>query len=228
MPKKPFLNDIIKSTFIPSVIYFSLSLFVITGGLFELPMLVYICKPLLMPVLGLTFLFGEKIRNKKLFYSIAFALLFAFFGDVFLMFGSNFFILGLLSFLITHLIYILIFCKGLVVIIDSKFIIVLAVFALFYLFLIQFLFSYLNELLIPVCIYGLALVLMGFGAFLRPPNLGYRDVLFGASLFILSDSILALNQFIYNSSLKSAQVFVILLYVLAQYFIVKGLLKKAA
>jgi uncharacterized membrane protein YhhN len=110
---------------------------------------------------------------------------------------------------------------------NFKFIAVLIGFILFYLLLIQLLFSYLNALLIPVCVYGLALVLIGFGAYLRNPGLGYISVLFGALLFILSDSILAINHFIYSSSLTNAHLFVILFYVLAQYFIVKGLLKKS-
>ena len=180
-----------------------------------------------MPVLGVILWFNKNKINQSLFYSIAVALLFAFFGDVFLIFESDLFLFGLLSFLITHVIYILIFYKGLELKMNLKFITVLIGFILFYFLLIQLLFSYLNELLIPVCIYGLALILMGFGAFLRTPNLGYKSVLFGSLLFILSDSILAINQFIYNSSLQKAQVFVILLYVLAQYFIVQGLLKKS-
>ena len=191
-------------------------------------MLIYVCKPLLMPVLGVILWFNKNKINQSLFYSIAVALLFAFFGDVFLIFESDLFLFGLLSFLITHVIYILIFYKGLVIKMNLKFITILIGFILFYFLLIQLLFSYLNELLIPVCIYGLALVLMGVGAFLRAPALGYRSVLFGALLFILSDSILAINQFIYSSSLKNAHLFVILFYVLAQYFIVKGLLKKSA
>ena len=179
-----------------------------------------------MPILGLILLSNKNNLKKTRFYLIALALLFAFFGDVFLIFNSNFFLQGLLSFLITHVIYILIFYNNLEFKKNFKFIFVLFVFVAYYLLLIQFLSSYLDVLLIPVCIYGLSLVVMGFGAFLRTPKYGYGSVFVGALFFIFSDSILAVNQFVYDSNLKLAQVFVIILYVMAQYFIVKGLLEK--
>ena len=196
------------------------------GGWLEIPLFIYVCKPLLMPTLGLVLFFNKNKIKKTRFYLLILALLFSFFGDVFLIFNTNFFLQGLLSFLITHLIYILIFYKNVELKINFKFIFVLFVFLAYYLFLIQLLSSYLDLLLFPVCVYGASLVIMGFGAFLRIPKHGYRSVLLGTLLFIFSDSILAVNHFMFDSNLKLAQVFVILLYVMAQYFIVKGLLEK--
>ena len=81
-------------------------------------------------------------------------------------------------------------------------------------------------MLIPVFVYGAVITLMGIFATLRKTNKNsYVLVLFGAILFICSDTLIAFNKFIFNSDLFYAQAYIMILYVLAQYFIIRGLSK---
>ena len=53
----------------------------------------------------------------------------------------------------------------------------------------------------------------------------YLLVLFGACFFIVSDALIAINKFLYQGELYLAQPNIMILYVMAQYFIVVGLIK---
>jgi len=79
---------------------------------------------------------------------------------------------------------------------------------------------------IPVLVYGAVVCLMGFTSTMRNSNqLSYYLVFIGASLFVASDSLIAINKFLFSSSLFLAQPCIMILYVAAQYFIVRGLIK---
>ena len=209
------------------IAYFLSALAVVLGGLLEIESLTIVFKPLLMPFLGL-FFFHSVNPNYNSTKLILLALCFAFFGDVALMFSSDYFILGILFFLITHVFYALVFMKE----IDQKLIdlnpsqiFVILLFLVLYVLLMMLLWTSLNDLKVPVCLYGLVLILMGVLSYFRKQKKGYYTVFFGACLFIVSDSILAINHFLYESSILWAQALVILFYVLAQYLIVCGLVK---
>jgi len=67
---------------------------------------------------------------------------------------------------------------------------------------------------------------MGYSATMRNVSLlSYLLVLFGAYLFIISDSLIAINKFIFSSELIFAQPIIMLLYIAGQYFIVRGIIK---
>ncbi|MCW3091000.1 MAG: hypothetical protein JWP81_2069 [Ferruginibacter sp.] len=185
-----------------------------------------IVKPLLMPALGLV-LFNSPGRrdSKKL---IAAGLLFSWLGDVFLLFESHrliFFILGLASFLITHICYIIHFLA-----IRSQAPSLLKKQPLYILLIIGYgaglvllLYNDLGPLKIPVIMYATvicSMLLCSIHIYSKvnfPGNLYYVT---GALLFVMSDSILAVNKFYHSITL--AGVWLMLSYCAAQFFIIKG------
>lgn len=186
----------------------------------------YFTKPLLVPLLILYFvtnLGGEKSPLKKW---IIMALLFSWIGDVLLMFEQRdpiFFILGLASFLVAHIFYIIFFStiKILNGIKTCYLILVLAI--AYYISMMMLLRpSGLDELGWPVRIYGAVILFMLFYAMhmIYIGKVAGNNMIAGAVLFVVSDSLLAINKFYY--SLSYAGVVIMLTYALAQFFIVRG------
>ena len=76
---------------------------------------------------------------------------------------------------------------------------------------------------IPVIIYALAISAMGVMAvnrFGRVNSLSYELIFYGSLLFVLSDSILAIDRFVYGFKLSG--VIVMASYMAAQYLITMG------
>lgn len=211
-----------------SVVFFIIVLFeLFTGSSESMKIIHYFAKPAI--VISLIFLFvvtsnplHKSLRNLSLL-----ALLFSVLGDILLMFveySAHFFTLGLVAFLTAHIMYVLVFLKHR----NKKatpigFIILLLLYAvgLFY-----FLHDNLGAMLIPVILYMLVILSMSTTAFLRKDQvstLSYKLVFIGAVLFMISDSILALNKF--YQPLAWSNISIMLTYALAQYFIVIGILK---
>jgi uncharacterized membrane protein YhhN len=180
---------------------------------------VYLLKPLLMPTLAYFYFNSSKIKDRKIDLKYIFCLFFCFLGDVFLMFDKPiFFILGLGSFLIGQLIYCLIFYK------TSSLKITKAVSFLIYgLLFYLVLYSHLDGVLkIAVLVYASAISAMWA---LSYNQIYFNKVLFiGASLFVFSDSIIALNKFLI--SVPFSGVLVMSTYGLGQLLICKGLLEQ--
>ena len=66
---------------------------------------------------------------------------------------------------------------------------------------------------------------MGVSAVLRYRSVSFNSyikTLFGAFLFIISDTLIALDKFLYNENLTYASVFIMTLYIAGQYLIIKG------
>jgi uncharacterized membrane protein YhhN len=181
-------------------------------------------KPLIIPSLALYFFFSIKQRN-KLVLVLFIALLFSWIGDVLLMFEAVkpiYFILGLISFLLAHITYTFIFnsssqgFKPKIFTYSTGFLIVI-----FGALMVLLMWTGLGELKIPVVIYTLIIMVMGISALFRKA-VGASMVLIGAMLFITSDSLLALNKF--YQAFSGADFWVMLTYILAQYFIVSGMI----
>lgn len=187
----------------------------------------FISKPLLVVSLLFYFIKKSKHLSKSIRKRTVFALIFSLIGDILLLFvfkSKAFFIAGLVAFLIAHIMYCLVFLKHRN---KSKkpygFMAILIVYALG---LFWFLKSGLNDLLIPVILYMLALLTMATFAFLRKVGvnkLSYNLVLLGALTFIISDSLLALNKF--YTAVPLADFSIMFTYALAQLLIVIGLLQ---
>ena len=181
-----------------------------------------ISKPLIIPALAAFYISGSKSRNKL----YVLALIFSFLGDVLLLDKSNLFLFGIAAFLMTQLLYIAIFSKGLGKSTLAQKFSALFPFSLFFIILISILRPGLNDFLIPVVIYGLAISVFGSVSLLKYlviKNGASLLLLIGAILFILSDSLIALNKFHEPRAFYS--VTIMLTYIAAQYLISLFMLK---
>ena len=207
-----------------SIVFLIVSFFEIYGTIIQSELLEFICKPLITVLLAVLYLFSVK-KPSFLFIS---ALFFSFWGDVLLLFPEKYFVFGLVSFLLTHLLYIRII-KGFLPKIKVTTFIKSALPFVFYFGGIVFLTkNNLKELLIPVIVYGL--VISAFGTFSLVNYIKNKAtenlwLLVGALIFILSDSIIAINKFYLNTiDLGSL---IMITYIVAQYMICKAMIAKS-
>ncbi|MHA8060287.1 lysoplasmalogenase [Aquirufa beregesia] len=186
----------------------------------------YVAKPALMLLL-MAYVFVSKDVERK--PTILLALFFAWLGDVFLMIpGSNplFFQLGLGGFLIMQWIYIDMFRKQINKVLSPVNGVTIVV-AIYVLGLLSLLLPQMNlALAIPVVIYAISLGTMLWFALQRKSSVSlwnYQWILGGAILFVLSDSLLAINKFYY--SFPGNSFWVMSTYILAQLLLTQGLVK---
>jgi len=188
----------------------------------------FVTKPLLMTFLFLYVQSHIDLSNKS---NILFALFFAWLGDVFLLIpGDNalFFQLGLGAFLIMQIAYIRLFFKqtSYLTFVSLKYLALTILPVVLYVVLfLNFLIPYLvEELILPIILYALALGSMMYFSLQRFRSASFNNfclVLMGALLFVISDSLLALAKFYY--SFPGNSFFVMLTYILSQFFLIKGL-----
>jgi uncharacterized membrane protein YhhN len=194
------------------------------------PWLEYISKPLI--VLSLIFYVlqsskGLSIPFKKLILT---ALLFSWFGDIFLLFTDTkptFFLYGLIAFLISHLFYIIAFTKTahkpLDIPLYKRHPWTLLIPYGYAAYVYAELKSDLDEMSIPVLIYVVVISTMlavAMNRYGKVSTASYFWVLCGAVLFVASDSILAINKF--HHTIEYSRYLIMLTYMLAQYSIVRG------
>lgn len=200
------------------------------GVAFHWLIVIAVAKPCIM--LSLIGYYAEGSSKRSSAFILA--LLFCWTGDVLLLFQAKeemFFIFGLVAFLIAHALYIVAYRQ--LQWPDRKhelmptqkmrfsFPIVLAGTGL-----IVVLFPILGDLQIPVLVYALVLMLMVMTALFRygrTPILSFWMIFTGASLFMISDSLLAINKF--YAPIPYGGFFVMLTYCAAQYLIVEGTLR---
>lgn len=197
--------------------------------------MVWLTKPLLMPILLILFLSQGRQNppKERLFFTLA--LLFSLAGDVFLMFKrEDLFVFGLASFLIGHLSYIFSFWGRIK---DARIsagnaLLTAVPFIAFVLGFLWFLYPYVHAdpknapLFIPVAVYASVIALMGFTSVLRKKGVspqGFGLVFAGAVLFIVSDSCIAINKFV--EPLSQPGLVIMATYGLAQYLMTLGTLK---
>ncbi|MFI0491411.1 lysoplasmalogenase [Flavobacterium sp.] len=214
------------------MVFSAVYLLIILSGREEIA---WFLKPFLLPFLLFLVYTFDNFPTKKI---LLFALTFSWFGDVILLFsesGKLYFIFGLIAFLISHVIYIILFNKQLKpnkFKLSFLFLIGIGVVLLYLLVLLSLLSPHLGDLKLPVIIYATVISTMLLFAFKgslhwqKPAN---SYILFGAIIFVSSDSILAINKF--YSALPNASFWIMLTYLAAQFLIVSGVLllnKKAA
>jgi len=187
------------------LVFLILCLINLSAEFFHHRWLIYLSKPLLVSILAVYFHLNTPSNSFSRYLLLGF--IFSVVGDSLLMFTENssggqlFFILGLSSFLIAHLMYFIgftIFPKREKGILYQK-----PWFFLFFLFYlvgnILFLWPHLPEIInIAVVFYCICIVAMATAAF----NLWNRVersiliwLLLGVILFVISDSLIALNKF---------------------------------
>lgn len=202
------------------------------GNLFSLPILSNLTKVLLMPALVLMLFFSQSDRNTNLFMSMVAALFFSWLGDIFLIYQTvtdSFFLLGLGSFLFAHICYIISFRMARMEplgILKFRYQVLVMVILLLYITVLLMKIGFgLGSYLIPVIIYAVAISTMLFLSFIRLKSTTGRSfilVFTGAILFVLSDSLIAINKF--ATPIVSAGVWIMLTYGAAQYLIIRGLI----
>lgn len=175
----------------------------------------FFSKTLLLPVLILIYISGTKTAKLQLDKFFLTGLILSFFGDLFLLFKWGF-LPGLGSFLLAHLFYIISFKKKPQHRISEFWPIILSVYAAI---LLVFLFPYLKEMKIPVSIYAIVICTMMYNA-LKTHN---KNLITGALLFVISDTLLSVNLFVKETVFLN--ILVMITYVFAQLFLIKGILK---
>ncbi|WP_457616216.1 lysoplasmalogenase [Lutibacter sp.] len=209
---------------IVSFIFLLVSVLDIAGIIFHIPYLIFIFKPFIL--LSLLLLYHVSVSEKNNWYVRA--LLFSFLGDAFLVYeGSFFFNLGLLSFLIAHLLFIKIVVSD----IPKSDIKVKAIsfipFIITFSVLLYTLKDVLNEMLLPVTVYGVVISLFGAISLLNYITSKTTKSLFmllGALFFITSDSILAINKFYVSKEIFKSVIMIT--YIIAQYLIYRSMVQK--
>ncbi|MDT0553968.1 lysoplasmalogenase [Urechidicola vernalis] len=194
-----------------------ISLLHLTGFIIENDALRHVTKPFILIFLGLYYWSSVVVKRKL--YLIA--LFFSFLGDVLLISISELsFMLGLGAFLLSHLFYISLILRSIRKSSFSDKMMAAIPFVLLFSGLIYLLKDNLGGLLVPVVLYGLVISLFGTTALLNynlEKSKPSKELLIGAILFIVSDSILAINKFFSASELMAISVMIT--YILAQYVI---------
>ena len=154
---------------------------------------IYIFKPLTMVFVLLIATLGQAALPFYK-YMIIIGLFFSLAGDVFLMLPSDRFVAGLVAFLIAHLFYIAAFASEISTLIWWP----LIPFVIYGIAIYIILASSLGKLKLPVLIYVAVILIMAWLAWERWSQTGQSGALLasiGAVLFIISDTILAMDRF---------------------------------
>lgn len=157
--------------------------------------LLYTCKPLTMLAIISIVFTGNVNQSSNYRNAILVGLVFSMAGDILLMLPIDMFKAGLVSFLIAHLIYIAGFMSGRP---RQQRWLTLIPWGIYGILIYLVLAPYLGVLKIPVGIYVIVILVMGWQA--RERWLFFRDkatiiALAGAIFFIISDSFHALHRF---------------------------------
>lgn len=187
---------------------------------YGLQIMIYVFKPLTMVFIAAVALTG--IRRSPLFYGfcVLLGLLFSLIGDVLLMLPSDLFIQGLVSFLIAHLFYILAFSRGVDLRLKN---LSWVPFLIFGVLIYGFMLPSLKEMAVPVLVYMLVILIMGWRAYERWSQRKTREAmsaLIGAIFFIVSDTALGINRFRWPFELST--LVVLGTYFPAQWFIARS------
>ena len=176
----------------------------------------FFTKTLLLPMLTLIYLTEAKSKISQLNKTFIAGLIFSFLGDLFLLFNWGF-LPGLGSFLLAHIFYIFCFKYLSKKKVAPKYAVIIF---LYFISLIAFLYPYLNEMKIPVIVYGITISTMLYFSL----KTGNVKLILGALMFVISDSVLAINLFVNKGTLLG--VLVMMTYVAAQWYFVKGMLER--
>ena len=182
--------------------------------------------PVLMLILVLSF-FTEKNRLHRLMFA---GLFFSWAGDILLEIPESYgdlFIPGLVSFLLAHVMYLMVFFStpGRSVIIKKPFLLLPVL--IYGAVLVYWLYNDLNGMRVPVILYAIVILTMLSGSINRLEKVNrssYWLVLAGAVLFVISDSLIAVNKFSYH--IEYSRIWVMATYISAQYLIITGYIRQ--
>jgi uncharacterized membrane protein YhhN len=181
--------------------------------LLSLPGVVEWTKPLLMPALAIGLIWAAPERRSRAIVLGVIALAFSWLGDVTL----RWFVIGLVCFLLAHIVYLVLFATRLATHRVPRWAVG---YAAWLVVLLTILGPQAGPLLVPVIAYGIVLTAMA--VFASRCN---RWVAGGGALFVVSDSILAIDRFLPDAGIPSVDFLIMVTYIAAQTLIVWGLLR---
>lgn len=190
----------------------------------------YIFKPALMISLGIYFANSVILKGQKQNQCILAAIFFSLLGDIFLMF-EGYFIPGLGAFLVAHIFYIYAFKSEAARFFSKKSLFIPSILVLIYgcFLLMQVLPNVGLQMKTPITVYALTILMMLLTTLHRFGNVpldSFWYVVIGATLFVLSDSMIAVSRFV--APFPMSGVLIMVTYAVGQYLIVEGFLKKNA
>ncbi|MCI0523273.1 MAG: lysoplasmalogenase [Bacteroidales bacterium] len=219
-------------TKILSALYFLAALIFIFAQLRPFSLTDVISKALIILLLIVLFLVNAGRMETGAKRMIFLALLFSWLGDIALEMDNNkdlMFMVGLAFFLLAHIFYFMVFIltpgKGQPL---KRLIMIILPVIIYGIFLVAFLYNDLGDMRLPVIIYAIVILSMLAGAISRIGKVNsasYYLVLAGAALFVLSDSMLAINKF--SIAVPAASVLIMSTYVIGQFLIVLGFLRQS-
>ena len=197
----------------------------------EFPDVEFYSKAALVPILMFS-CFSLKDKNvRKVGIPLIIALFFSWIGDLVLTQEEDFFLYGLGAFFVAHVFYIVSFVKSNFENHEVALIHKAPIFMFALVFFGGMMFFYLKpnlgDMMIPVIAYIAIIVGMNIAALNRYKKVNDQSfwlIALGAILFLISDSIIAINKF--DHWIDNARVYIMFTYILAQYLIVQGTLKR--
>jgi len=181
-------------------------------------------KVLLMPFLIYYVVESTKGKVNKQILLLALALVFSWVGDLFLI-KEDYFLFGIGAFLLAQITYIFIFYQA----VNERFsfsLLKALPYLIYATLLLYLVLPNAGNLQIPISVYGMILVGMGCFSLCRSGNTNRTSLIFavaGSTLFIISDSLIALNMF--YAEIPARGLWVMSTYILAQFFLVNGIIR---
>ena len=208
------------ATFIPFLPFLGVSVLHLAGQLVHLSWLATWTKPLIVAGLALALLWMVRWRPSRVVVVTLVALFFGWLGDLALaLSGETWFLAGLGSFLVGHLVYCWLFLRLL-----GRGRLPWPAFVLLVPFatLLVVLAPHLGGMLVPVAVYAAVITAMAITATRCSPR-----VTAGATLFLISDSLLALDKFLPLAAIWESGFLIMLSYIAAQGLITAGVARHA-
>lgn len=179
----------------------------------------YFFKPLTTTLIIILAFTQNTILPDTQFYKnmILSGLFFSLLGDIFIMLPSDKFIQGLISFLIAHIFYIIAFNSNITQPVSYLYILPFIIYGFL---MFGYLYSNLDKLKIPVIVYITIIMIMVFeslSSYLLLKNTYSLLAFIGAFLFMISDTVLAIDKF--KKKFKLAELIILSTYFSAQVFI---------
>lgn len=201
----------------------------------DIPELHYVAKPLVLITLSLYYFRWTTGERSSHTYLMQVALFFSIMGDSFLMFDDPmYFLMGLGSFMITQCCYIFVFRYRDTPPVEKSLLTrnpwIAIPFIAYMVLFVWLIYSGLGEMTAPVIVYSLVIlgmVLMALNRWKQVLDDSFAWVFAGALLFMLSDSMIALDRFAKDLfPIPLAKYWIMITYMGAQYLIVLGMLKQ--
>ncbi len=193
----------------------------IAGHYTEPPWIIYVFKPLTTILILVIALLSGADAPPIYRIAILVGLVFSLAGDVLLMLPSDQFMLGLVSFLIAQICYIIAFTSSRGFSFGWLSLVPVVVYGVIVYLLLA---PHLGGMRLPVIAYMVVILMMAWQAWERWSALGERGALLafiGAVLFVLSDTLLAVNRF--RGEFAAARALTLGTYYAAQWLITSSL-----